>query len=215
MLTWKSIYILFIVPVVLAIFATLGYGFSYKAGVTVSCIIILLVAYKNHFKEDADVWFILMAFFFSIIGDWFLSNKGDSFLMFSIGIGLYFLAHAGYLWYALKNGRPNWIFTIIVLIAYLTFFFVMLWPAIDDAILLGVTLVYLLISCFSLGASIDLNLSQTVKWSYFVGIALILFSDTIISFKEFTSYQDLNYLILPSYYIAHMAITFALIEKVR
>lgn len=211
----KSIYLLFLIPIVLAVFATLGYGFSFKAGVTISCIIILLLGYKNHLKEESDTWFILTAFFFSIIGDWFLSNKGNSFLMFSVGIGLYFLAHAGYLLYALKNGRPNWIFTIIVLIAYLTFFFVMLWPAIDDGILLSVTLVYLLISCFSLGASINLNLSQIVKWSYFAGIALILFSDTIISFKEFTSYQDLNYLILPTYYIAHMAITFALIKKVR
>ena len=100
----KLLYILFLVPFISAIFAVLGYGFGYKAGVTLSCMIILLLAYKNQLKSNPDVWLIIMAFIFSIIGDWFLSNKGDSFLMFSAGIGLYFIAHAGYLGYALKNG---------------------------------------------------------------------------------------------------------------
>ena len=211
----KLLYILFLVPFISAIFAVLGYGFGYKAGVTLSCMIILLLAYKNLLKSNPDVWLIFMAFIFSIIGDWFLSNKGDSFLMFSAGIGLYFIAHAGYLGYALKNGTIHKKFTLLVLTVYLIFFFVMLWPAIDDTVLLAVTLFYLLISCFSLGASINLNFSQIVKWSYFSGIAFILFSDTIISFKEFTSYQDLNYLILPTYYAAHMAISFALVRKIR
>jgi uncharacterized membrane protein YhhN len=133
--------------------------------------------------------------------------------MFASGIGLYFVAHAGYLVYALRNGRLKKIFSSVVLGLYLIFFLLVLWPAIDEPILLYTTLIYLLISCLSLGASAGIESANTVKWSYFAGIALILFSDTIISFKEFTPYQELNFLILPTYYAAHMLITYALIIK--
>ena len=136
-------------------------------------------------------------------------------MMFAAGIGLYFLAHGGYLAYALSNGKFNLPFTAVVLFAYLVFFFWVLWPVIEEPILLFATLIYLLISCFSLGASVSLKNTPLVKWSYFIGIALILFSDTIISFKEFTTYQELNFLILPTYYAAHMVITYSLVEKLN
>ena len=210
----KAIYFFFFVPFIFAVLATNGFGFEYKAGVTISCIGLILIHSGFLRKSSADVWFILLAFICSIIGDWFLSNKGDSFLMFACGIGFYFLAHAGYLIYALKNGALNKIFTTILLIIYLIFFGLVLWPAIDDTILLISVLPYLFISCFSLGASVNLRFSTLIKWSYFSGIALILFSDSIISFKEFTAYQGLNFLILPTYYAAHMFITFALVRQV-
>jgi uncharacterized membrane protein YhhN len=209
----RQFYLLFLIPVLSAILAIQGYGFIYKAGVTLGCIFILLIFYKNQSKYSPALWLIFLAFIFSIAGDWFLSNKGDSFSMFSAGIGLYFLAHAGYLGYALKNGKIHLKFTIFVLVVYLVFFFIMLWPAIDNPILLAITLMYLLISCFSLGASVNLNSPIFVKRSYFIGITLILFSDTIISFKEFTSYQDMNCLILPTYYAAHIVITLAMVKN--
>lgn len=209
----KATYLLFLIPFILAILATQGFGFIYKAAVTISCLIILFLAYGPHISRSKDTWYIILAFVLSIIGDAFLSNKGDSFLMFAVGIGFYFLAHAGYLVYALKNGSMNKIFTTIILIVYLVFFFFVLWPAINDPVLLTSVLLYLLISCLSVGASIDLKFASLIKWSYFTGIALILLSDTIISFKEFTTYQELNFLILPTYYAAHMLITFALVRQ--
>ena len=133
--------------------------------------------------------------------------------MFAAGIGLYFLAHAGYLVYALKNGSLNKGFTGFVLFVYLMFFVWVLWPAIDEPILLAAVLIYLLISCISLGAAIGFRVRPRIKWSFFAGIGLILFSDTIISFKEFTSYQHLNFLILPTYYAAHMIITFVMVKR--
>lgn len=209
----RSFYYLFLLPAVFAVLALQGLGFAYKAGVTISCLLIIIVAHRFRLAKLSDTWWIIMAFIFSIIGDWFLSNKGDSFLMFATGIGLYFLAHAGYLVYALRHGRLNKTFTAVVLGVYFVFFLLVLWPAIDEPILLYTTLIYLLISCLSLGASAGIESANAVKWSYFAGIALILFSDTIISFKEFTSYQEMNFLILPTYYAAHMLITYALVIR--
>ncbi len=134
-------------------------------------------------------------------------------MMFSAGIGLYLLAHVGYLWFALRNGRMAKLFTIVLLAGYLLFFFVKLYPVLDDTVLLVAVLLYLLISCFSLGAAYGIKLAPLVKWSYFAGVTLVLLSDTIIALNEFTSYGALNFLILPTYYAAHMSITYALIKR--
>jgi hypothetical protein len=45
------------------------------------------------------------------------------------------------------------------------------------------------------------------------GIVLVVFSDTIISFKEFLDYDGLNWLILPTYYLAHLAITLSILIR--
>jgi uncharacterized membrane protein YhhN len=212
-LTIKKPYLLLILPLLLAVFAVAGYGFFFKAAVPGSCAIILALLFRKQLKTVPDIWFVVAAFLFSIAGDWFLSNKGDSFMMFSAGIGLFLFAHVGYLWFALRNGRMAKLFTVILLAGYLLFFFMKLYPAIDDTVLLVAVLLYLLISCFSLGAAFGIKLAPVVKWSYFVGVTLVLLSDTIIALNEFTSYGALNFLILPTYYAAHMSITFALIRR--
>ena len=134
-------------------------------------------------------------------------------MMFSAGIGLYLFAHLGYLLFALRNGRIHKLFTVVLLAGYLLFFFMKLYPTLDDTILLVAVLLYLLISCFSLGAAFGIKLAPLVKWSYFVGVTLVLLSDTIIALNEFASYGALNFLILPTYYAAHMSITFAIIRR--
>ena len=209
----KKAYFSLLIPLVLAILAIASNGFFFKAAVPGSCAIIIVLLFRKHLKVMPDMWFVIAAFLFSIAGDWFLSNKGDSFMMFSAGIGLYLLAHVGYLWFALRNGRIHKLFTVVLLAAYLLFFFVKLYPALDDTILLLAVLLYLLISCFSLGAAFGIKLTPVVKWSYFAGVTLVLLSDTIIALNEFTSYGALNILILPTYYAAHMIITFALIRR--
>jgi len=211
----KKPYFLLIIPLLLAFFAVAGLGFFFKAAVPGSCALILVFLFRNQLKSLPDIWFIVAAFLFSIVGDWFLSNKGDSFMMFSAGIGLYLLAHLGYLCFALKNGRLHVLFTILVLAGYLLFFFVKLYPALDDTVLLIAVLLYLLVSCISLGAAFGIRLTPVVKWSYFAGVTLVLFSDTIIALNEFTSYGALNFLILPTYYAAHISITYALLRRVR
>lgn len=209
----KKAYYLLLIPLLLAVMAVAGYGFIFKAAVPGSCAIILVLWFRKQIQEVADSWFVVAAFLFSIAGDWFLSNKGDDFMMFSAGIGLYLLAHVGYLWFALRNGRIHVLFTAVVLAGYLMFFFVLLYPAINDTILLIAVLIYLLVSCISLGAAYGIGHTPAVKWSYFAGVSLVLLSDTIIALNEFVSFSALNFLILPTYYAAHMSITFAIIRR--
>jgi ABC-type multidrug transport system permease subunit len=156
---------------------------------------------------------VVGAFLFSIGGDWFLSNRHGELGIFIAGIALFFFAHVGYLLFALLNGKLNRTFTIVLQVCYLSFFFLKLFPAIEDKNLMIAVFIYLLISCFSLGAAAGIRTNPIVKWAYFFGIVMVLFSDTIIAFKEFAAYNVLNYLILPTYYLAQISITFALMRN--
>lgn len=207
------IYTLLLVSVISAILALITSDFIFKSGTAGIGIFILLVLNFRKVKPSKDTWFIIGAFLFSIGGDWFLSNMDGDPVMFSKGIALFFLAHVGYLMFALLNGRINWKITGIILTAFLVFYFLILYPAIEEKILVTAVLIYLLISCLSMGAAISIQNDRVVKWAYAFGIFLILFSDTIISLTEFTGYNTLNIIILPTYYLAHISITFSLIRK--
>ena len=141
-----------------------------------------------------DVWLIILAFIFSIGGDWCLSNRNGDEPMFITGILLFFIAHAGYLAFSLLNGQIHRRLIFILLAAYLSFFILKLYPSIH-------------------GAAAGINGSQWVRWFYLSGIFLILFSDTIIAFREFLTIHTVDFLILPTYYLAQISITTALILK--
>ena len=210
-LNWK--YTLLIIPTVLAALALNGFGFFFKSGTAGAGILIILFTYLKNLGKTKDIRMIILAFLFSIGGDWFLSHmKGDT-GMFVTGITLFFVAHVGYLSFALMNGKLKWTFTMVILAGYLLFFFIKLFPSFEDSMLMTAALIYLLISCFSLGAAVGIKASPVVRWSFVLGIVFVLFSDTIISLKEFVGYDELNFLILPTYYLAHISITFALMKK--
>ena len=207
------IYGLLSISLILAVMALITSNFIFKSGTAGIGILILSILYFTDAKPSKDTWFIIGAFVFSIAGDWFLSHMNGDLTMFSKGIALFFLAHIGYLLFAVINGKINWKFTGFLLLIYLSFFFIILYPAITDKTLMLATLIYLLVSCLSLGAAIGIKADPIIKWTYVFGIFLILFSDTIISLTEFLGYKALDFLILPTYYLAHISITFSLIRK--
>lgn len=209
----KWIYGLLAIPVVFAILALAYHDFVFKAGVAGAGIVLLMVLYSGTLKKTKDVWMIILALLFSIGGDWFLSNRRGDVSMFVAGISLFFVAHIGYLTYALMNGRLNKAFTFTLLAAYLLFFFLKLYPSIENHVLVFAALVYTLISCFSLGAAVGIRRNSAEKWIYFFGILMVLFSDTIIAFREFTEYDNLKFLILPTYYLAQISVTLSLMMK--
>ena len=209
----NGLYVLLAISVALAILGVATANFIFKSGTAGMGIIIILLLNMRLKKSVNDTWWILAAFLFSIIGDWFLSRMNGDSLMFVKGIALFFLAHVGYLIYALFNGRIKKAFTGVLLAAYLAFFFLVLYPTFTDTVLMIASLVYLLISCFSLGAAMGMKGDPTARRSFIFGIVLIIFSDTIIAFKEFVDYHMFDFLITPTYYLAHIFITFSLIKR--
>ncbi len=209
------IYSLLLLSVISAILALNTSHFLFKSGSAGMGIIILLIIRLKSVKPRKDLWFIIGAFLFSILGDWFMSHKNGDIIMFSKGIALFFLAHIGYLLFAAYNGKMKWTITSILLLVFLTYFFWLLYPAISDKVLLIAALIYLLISCVTFGASFGITGNSVVKWAYVFGIFLVVFSDTIISLTEFLGYTVLDFLILPTYYLAHISIAFSLIYRMQ
>ncbi|MGB5360009.1 MAG: lysoplasmalogenase [Eudoraea sp.] len=207
------LYLLLLFAVISAIMALNTSEFFYKSGSAGVGIIILIILNFRKTKQPNDTWMIIGAFLFSIAGDWFMSNKLEDPTMFSKGIALFFIAHAGYLGFALLNGKIKWRFTLLILIAYLVFFFLLLYPSIEDKVLMYAALIYLLISCLTFGTSVGIKGDALFKWAYIFGIFLIVFSDTIIALTEFLGFDKLDFMILPTYYLAHISITFSIIRR--
>ncbi|MDH5373259.1 MAG: lysoplasmalogenase [Acidimicrobiia bacterium] len=199
-----------------AVLGVIGYTTDFlpaKLGVPGACALILIVFYRRHLDRIRDFWWVVGAFAFSMVGDAFLSNKGDDEMMFVYGIGGFFLAHIGYLGFPLLNGRVHRVALIALYAGYIPFYFWSLRPAIDDAVLSVAVLIYLLISCLVLAAAFGLRLRGLPRRAYIAGIALIVISDTFIAFNEFLDFTTFNELILPTYYLAHITITAALIKR--
>ncbi len=204
---------LLVFPALLGVVATSTDYLPAKMGVPLACAVILLWTLRHVLARRRDVFFVVAALVFSAIGDYFLSNKGGSESYFIIGIGLYFVAHLGYLGFAWRNGRLHRLALGILLLGFVPYYLILLNPSISDPVLSGAVLLYLLISCLVLAVAFGLRLPPTPKWLYVAGIALIVFSDTAISFNEFLDYRGLNWLILPTYYLAHLCVSYALLRR--
>lgn len=204
------IYFLLGLQVLSAVLALNTGNFLFKSGSAgIGALILLILSSRNRFATPA-LWMVVWAFVFSIIGDYFLSHRNGELMMFVYGILFFFLAHIGYLAYSLFNGKIHWPMTLLLCGGYLIFFFTSLHDNIEARVLLWAALAYLFVSCFSLGAAWGLSQKGWAKWGYVLGIVLILFSDTLIAIREFMGYGGWDFLVLPTYYLAHIVITWAL-----
>jgi uncharacterized membrane protein YhhN len=155
-------------------------------------------------------WLLITALAFSIAGDWMLKHRGGNVLLFVAGIALFFIAHAGFLFFCMIHGKIRRRFLIVLIAGYGLFCVCKLLPAISNPLLLAAVLLYMLISCFSLAAASGLRLPLFARNLFTAGIACLVFSDTLIACHEFLYTRDLySRLIIPAYYAAHILISIA------
>lgn len=207
------LYLLLFLQIASAILALVYGDFWLKSGSAgIGALILLILAGRRQFATP-DIWMVVGAFLFSIVGDFFLSHRNGDEMWFVYGILFFFLAHIGYLLYSLFHGKVVWWLAGVLCVGYLIFFFTSLYDGIGGGVLLWAALAYLFVSCFSLAAAWGITLKGWSKWGYVFGIALILFSDTLIAFTEFMAYDRWDFLILPTYYLAHIAITWSIVQR--
>lgn len=203
---YRWIYLLIPIQLISATLAVLHYGFVFRSGSAAIAILILLLLFLYRKLRIRDMIPLILAFSFSIVGDWHMSHRNDETIRFIYGIVFFFFAHTGYLWYALLNGNLKWKITTILLLAYLLFFVLMLFPKLTNTSLLLAVLAYLIISVVSLGAACGIDGNNRSRILFVLGISSILFSDTIIALREFVGFQSLNKLILPTYFLSQIFI---------
>lgn len=198
-----------LLPCGCAIAATFTGNIVAKLGVALSCALLLWIATTLHHPKG--VGWILIAFLLSAVGDGFLSYRAGRESYFIAGITFFFLAHASFLTFALYHGRMRpWVLGGLLFV-YLPYYVLYLRPSTSSLALSLSVLLYLLISCCTLSVATGTRLPPFTKWSFVAGIVALVFSDTLISLNEFLGWREANFLILPTYYLAHICVTAAAI----
>lgn len=201
-------HVLLVVPALVAGLALTTGRLPFKLAVPGLCAVILLIFIRRcDSGRRREIWAVVVAFAMSMVGDYFLSSRRGHAHYFEAGIAAFFFAHLGYLRYALLNGRLHRLTLAVLLIGFGSYFVSQLSPVIHGRALWVSVLLYLLISCVGLAAAVGLKSPALAKLIYVSGLGLVVFSDTVISFNEFLHYRGLNAWILPTYYLAHLAIT--------
>lgn len=205
--------VLILLPVLSAMLALAGQGLGWKLGVPFGCAMAVVALLRPRQPGRRALWWIVAAFAFSMLGDYFLSSRRGREHYFLLGIAAFWVAHLGYLAYALTRGRIHVHALILLLAGYLTYYFRLLAPAIESPLPGAAVLAYLLVSCVSMAAAAGMRAQPLERALYIAGVALILFSDTVISFREFLGFHRLDAAILPTYYLAQILILHALLRR--
>ncbi len=157
---------------------------------------------------------VAVAFAVSAVGDYFMATRGTDVGRFMAGIGSFLVALLGYLLFAALEGavNPVTLVALLVLLAgFVPYYFFALRPAIEAKPLAAAALVYLLVGSATLAAAIGVRLPAAPRALYAGGVALLVFSDTIISMVVFLRREPLAWLIHPTYYLGQLAILASLL----
>lgn len=194
-----------------SILALVSHSLAFKLAIPVCCLLGVATSRVLVPGVARGSQWVIGAFAFAALGDYFLSTRRGSTDRFVLGIAAYFVAHLGYIAYALANGRVHWITLLSAVGGFGTYFAWFLRPAIPNPVLLSAVLAYLLISCASLAAAAGYRRNGPARRAFLAGIGLIVFSDTLISLHEFLRQGSFNALILPTYYAALILIAFSVL----
>jgi uncharacterized membrane protein YhhN len=205
------IYTLFFIPVILAVFALRTTRYPYKAGVTLSCVALVFLAFFIQDTSNRASLLLVIALLFSVAGDYFLSHKGEKGdekpLWYLYGIGLFFLAHFFYFTYISRFSVFRPLFFFIVILPFLFYYVFRLQSHLPDLAMSVAIFFYLVISCCSLALVMGYQGEAWQRICLIGGISLIVFSDLCIGESDFMGWVFPKKLILPTYYTAHILLT--------
>jgi len=202
-------YFLLSVPIVLAVLKRYRFkGYFLSPVITLSCLLIALLSAREG-KE-----LICLAYGFSVIGDFFLAHQKISPFSYLFGVGGFFTAHAFFLSYAFLTARFSYwsvICAVILIVPYGRFLINGLYPNIRELSMRIAVTMYMLISIAVFSAAVSMDAAVFEKLLFTAGIAMILFSDTLIALSDFMGRRKLGSIILPAYYACHILIAASMI----
>lgn len=168
------------------------------------------------YQRNAKGLPVIAALLISCIGDACLANRNQHIGRFIAGIAAFSAAHILFFLYAWQFGKKYSRKTALVAgLAFGIYFAAVLLPAIDSPILCLAAALYTLLSVATLAAAIGMKSEWPHKSAFAAGIALLVFSDTLISLHEFLQWRTLSFLIIPAYLLSHLAIFLACLLEIR
>lgn len=201
--------------------ALIGYfatgSFVFRSATTLLCLAIVLVVSVLR-QRQVGAWWIVAAFAFSFAGDYVLGHWGGGFTGFVSGVGLFLLAHLGYVAYCLRLGRLSWWLFALLVFVFGLYYWLLLRPAIGDVVTSVAVLAYILISCLSMAAAVGLRDGRLAhepltRALYIIGIGCLLFSDLLIAQKRFLHDGTLYPLMMPTYFASQLFVTASLLQR--
>jgi len=183
-------------------------------GVALSCAGICAAVWFIFSKNSHAIWFLVGAFIMSVAGDCFMKTRGSDDLNFILGISFFFIAHVGFLIYALRRVKFSWIVFAVVTVPLTAVYFAVFMPSKGlwgNWLLTVFGFIYLLVSSFSFSATVKLKGASKARWIYTIAIASLLISDILIAVTDFLQVGEIEFLIMPLYYLCHILVALSVV----
>ncbi len=190
--------------------ATGKYAFS--ALTSLACAFIALLP-----GPDADGGLLALGLLLSVAGDYMLAHQKGRPAFFLYGVAGFGAAHLAFILFAARRFAfaPLAFGFIAVLAAlYALYLSRRVLPGQPKPLRLAL-LGYALVSLAGLFFALCLNAPAPVRASYVLGIACIVFSDTMIAEAEFARNKKARPFILPAYYLCHILIALSRLSGIR
>lgn len=184
---------LILIPIAFALLRQFKKKYIFSALTTLSCAAIVLL--------NAPV--MAAALFVSFIGDYFMAHKGKSEIKYLLGIAGFFLGHVIFIVNALLsalNVHAGLITGAVVALWFTPYLLLRVIKQVPKLLQIPVIL-YTFISIAGLACAV-----MTGDILYILGIAMLLFSDTMIAESDFVGNPKTGWLILPTYYLCHILV---------
>lgn len=185
---------LILIPVVCALLRLVSGKYIFSALTTLSCAAIVL--------PHAPVMAAALAI--SAAGDYFMAHKGDREILYVCGIAGFLLGHVLLIAHAMTTAQhfSAGLYAGAALGAFFgPYLFMRVIKKVPAMLKLPVVL-YTLISLVGLACAV-----MTGEALYIIGVACLLFSDTMIAECDFVGSKATGPLILPTYYLCHILVT--------
>lgn len=191
-----------LIPIAFALLRHFTKKYIFSALTTLSCAAIAL--------PYAPV--MAAALFVSFIGDYFMAHKGKNEVKYLLGIAGFFLGHIVFIAHAMlyipastfpefePHIHKGLITGAALVLCFTPYLLLRVIKRVPKLLQIPVVL-YTLISIAGLACAV-----MTGDWIYILGIAMLLFSDTMIAESDFVGNRKVSPLILPTYYLCHILV---------
>lgn len=184
---------LIVIPTVFALFQLTTRKYVFSPLTTLSCAALAL----THSPVMAAALAV------SAVGDYFMCHKGNREILYVLGIAGFFLGHVVFILYASLRAvsvTAGLIVGAVLAVGFLPYLFLRVLNKVPQLLKIPVVL-YTLISITGLAFA-----AATGDALYIVGVASLLFSDTMIAESDFVGNPATGRLIMPTYYLCHILV---------
>jgi len=193
-MTANLLSLLVLIPACFALMQLKTHRYIFSALTTLSCAAVALLNAPT----------MAAALFVSFIGDYFMAHKGKSEFKYLLGIAGFLLGHLVFIAHALlraQHVREGLLAAAVLALWFTPYLLLRVIKRVPKLLRIPV-LMYTFVSIAGLACGV-----MTGNLAYILGIAMLLFSDTMIAESDFVGNRSTGRLILPTYYLCHILVT--------